>query len=123
MTLNSTDTFLGEALHRSGNAFASLPTAVIGPQGGPDDTTINLGSGLYSYLWAKYDGPNYGAEVWYVGDLSGVITIPAKAGKYGLSGWTLFGPGGGQVPDGGTTVMLLGAALGALGIARRYLMS
>jgi hypothetical protein len=25
------------------------------------------------------------------------------------------------VPDGGTTVMLLGAALGALGMARRYL--
>jgi len=31
--------------------------------------------------------------------------------------------GGPQVPDGGTTVMLLGAALGALGIARRYLFS
>ena len=29
----------------------------------------------------------------------------------------------GTVPDGGTTVMLLGAALGALGIARRYLKS
>ena len=31
----------------------------------------------------------------------------------------IFGPG--QVPDGGTTVMLLGAALGALGMARRFL--
>jgi hypothetical protein len=31
--------------------------------------------------------------------------------------------GGSQVPDGGTTVMLLGAALGALGMARRLLMS
>ena len=32
--------------------------------------------------------------------------------------------GGSQnVPDGGTTVMLLGAALGALGMARRFLMS
>ena len=30
------------------------------------------------------------------------------------------GPGGGSVPDGGTTVMLLGAALGALGLVRRY---
>jgi hypothetical protein len=29
---------------------------------------------------------------------------------------------GGAVPDGGTTVMLLGAALGALGMARRFLM-
>jgi hypothetical protein len=31
--------------------------------------------------------------------------------------------GGAQVPDGGTTVMLLGAALGALGMARRFLKS
>ena len=31
--------------------------------------------------------------------------------------------GGAIVPDGGTTVMLLGAALGALGMARRFLMS
>ena len=32
------------------------------------------------------------------------------------------GEGPGTVPDGGTTVMLLGAALGALGMARRFLM-
>ena len=31
------------------------------------------------------------------------------------------GPSGGQVPDGGTTVMLLGAALGALGMMGRFL--
>jgi VPDSG-CTERM motif len=31
--------------------------------------------------------------------------------------------GGASVPDGGTTVMLLGAALGALGLVRRYLTS
>ncbi len=27
------------------------------------------------------------------------------------------------IPDGGTTVMLLGAALGALGMARRFVMN
>ena len=68
------------------------------------------------------DGPNYGSEVWYVGDLSGTITIPATAGGYGLSGWTLFGSAS-SVPDGGTTAMLLGAALSVLGLARRYIMS
>jgi len=31
--------------------------------------------------------------------------------------------GGAGAPDGGTTVMLLGAALGALGVVRRYLRS
>ena len=69
-------------------------------------------------------GPSGGtAEVWYVGDLNGTITIPGVKGQYGLSGWTLFGPGGQGVPDGGTTVMLLGAALSALGMARRYIKS
>ena len=39
-----------------------------------------------------------------------------------MTGWTLLNPTG-AVPDGGTTVMLLGAALGALGMARRFLRS
>ena len=116
---------------RSNNDFGPLPlpTAVFAlnsPGGENPPTTIDLGTGgLFSYLYAKYDGPNFGAEVWYVGNLSGIITIPAfgQGEQYGLSGWTLFGPGGVQVPDGGFTVMLLGAALGALGIARRFLMS
>jgi hypothetical protein len=39
-----------------------------------------------------------------------------------ISHITFFGsPGGNGVPDGGTTVMLLGAALGSLGMARRFL--
>ena len=124
MALGSTDVALGQTFTRSNNDFGTLPTAVFALNG--TGTTIDLGSGLYSYLFAKYDGPNYGSEVWYVGNLSGIITIPAVglAGQnYGLSGWTLFGPGVPGVPDGGTTVMLLGAALGALGIARRYIMS
>lgn len=50
-----------------------------------------------------------------------VTVSPANAGNGALS--TGFAANGGQVPDGGTTVMLLGAALGALGIARRYIMS
>ncbi len=103
---------------RSNNDFGPLPSAVFALNGGT--TTIDLGTGLYSYLLAKYDGPNYGSEVWYVGNLSGIITIPATGGGYGLSGWTLFGPGAG-VPDGGITVMLLGVAIGALGIARRFM--
>ncbi|SRR6266567_2760728 len=41
-------------------------------------------------------------------------------GSNGITGF-VAGPKGGTVPDGGTTVMLLGAALGVLGMARRYL--
>ena len=104
---------------RSNHAFDPLPTAIFVLTGhGP---TIDLGTGLYSYLFAKYDDTNFGAEVWYVGNLSGIITIPATAGGYRLSVWKLFGPGVTQVPDGGATVMLLGAAIAVLGTARRLL--
>jgi hypothetical protein len=123
MTTGTTDMADGQTYFRSNNAFSPLPQAVFALNGPGNQTSINLGTGLYTYLFAKYDGPNYGSEVWYVGNLSGTITIPGTAGGYGLSGWTLFGPGTPGVPDGGTTVMLLGAALGALGMARRYLKS
>ena len=106
---------------RSNNDFGSLPAPADLLLNGTS-TSIDLGSGLYSYLFAKYDGPNYGAEVWFVGDLSGVITIPATAGKYGLSGWSLFGPGGGNnTPDSGTTAALLGLGLtGLAGLRARF---
>jgi VPDSG-CTERM motif len=120
------DVALGQTFHivNGAPAFgATLPDAVFSHNGGPLDPIDLGGGGLYSYLFAKYDGPNQGSVVWYVGNLSGVITIPADWNGYGLSGWTLFGPGTPGVPDGGTTVMLLGAALGALGMARRFLKS
>jgi hypothetical protein len=54
-------------------------------------TAVDLGDGtLYSYLFAKYDGLNAGSEVWYVGNLSGIIDIPAFWGQNALSDWTLF---------------------------------
>ncbi len=103
---------------------ATLPGAVFGHDG--TGTTVSLGAvGTYTYLFAKYDGPNQGSVVWYVGNLGGDQTIPSDWNGYGLSGWTLFtgGPPPGSLPDGGATAMLLGAALGALGMARRFLMS
>jgi hypothetical protein len=62
----------------------------------------------------------YGVSADETLDGSGTVTFdnPVK----NISHITFFGsPGGGQVPDGGTTVMLLGAALGSLGMARRFL--
>jgi hypothetical protein len=51
-----------------------------------------------------------------------VTTSPANASNSALA--TGFAANGGaQVPDGGTTVMLLGVALGVLGMARRYVSS
>ena len=117
MTLGTSDSADGQDYTRSNNDFGSLSTAVFGLNG--TSTTIDIGTGLYSYLFAKYDGPNYGSEVWYIGDLSGTITIPGFGGQYGLSGWTLFGPGGStSVPDGGNTLILIGLAMASLAAIR-----
>jgi hypothetical protein len=97
------------------NSKVEKPTVVNGR------VSINLGTGGFTYLLAKYDGPNGASVVWNIQGLSGPITIPGFLGMYGISHYSLFGPGGAGVPDGGTTVMLLGAALGALGMARRFL--
>lgn len=80
---------------------------------------VNLGTGGFTYLLGTYMTRSV---IWNVQGLTGVITIPDSLNRCALDHWTLFGPGG-AVPDGGTTVMLLGAALGALGTARRYLKS
>ena len=118
-------TFSGQTITRSTNLFGSLPTASAAGAVSGTGTTIDLDAigGTFTYLFAKYDGQNDNSVVWNISGLTGVLTIPAFGPLgYGLSGWTLFGPGGVPgVPDGGTTVMLLGAALGSLGMARRFL--
>jgi len=109
-------------LYRTTNTFGSLPTASATGAVSGTGTTINLNTlGTFTYLFAKYDGQNDNSVVWNISGLTGILTIPADGPLgYGLSGWILFGPTG-TVPDGGTTVMLLGTALGALGMARRFL--
>jgi hypothetical protein len=118
MALGAVGVANGEVYFRSNHSFKSLPSAVSAVSGG--GRTINLRTaGLYTYLFASYNG--YGSEVWYVGNLNGIITIPFLAAGHSLIGWTLFGPRGVGVPDGGITVMLLGVALGVLALARRFL--
>ena len=118
MALGAVDVANGEVYFRSNHGFKSLPSAASAVNGG--GRTINLlTAGVYTYLFASYDG--YGSEVWYVGKLSGIITIPFLVAGHSLIGWTLFGPRSIGVPDGGITVMLLGVALGVLALARRFL--
>jgi len=106
---------------RSMNNFGTLPgPATLALRG--TGTAIDLGTQGYDYLFAHYGGPGGGTvEVWSVGNLSGVINIPQIGFGHGLSGWALFSGDGVGVPDGGATVMLLGTALGALGIVQRFL--
>jgi protein with PEP-CTERM/exosortase system signal len=101
-------------------------------------------TGTFQYLVAAYDGQNSGVAVFDIssfhagdtillysyakpevvnGHLTGNLlgTSTQTQGYYFITSFSLLNPLG--VPDGGATVMLLGAALGALGMVRRYLIS
>lgn len=127
MSLGSSTTIDGNTFTRSLNSFSPLDPALLALRINYGDVesssvTIDLGTGGYEYLMAKYDGPNFGSEVWYVGGLTGEITIPAFGDKYGISVASLFTPGTRQVPDGGSTVMFLGAVFAGMALfARRQL--
>jgi hypothetical protein len=137
-TVNGTNSLYS----RSFNNFGSLPAAIAtggdphtGIVDGSTPITVNLGTG-FQYLVVAYDGPNGSVAVYNVAGLTGSVDLYryAKALANGnlvgsntaaqgfklMTGWTLLNPTG-AVPDGGTTVMLLGAALGGLGVARRFL--
>jgi hypothetical protein len=124
MAVNTSETFAFHDYVRKSVSCGTCPAATGGIKYDTGNNVVDLGTGGFTYLLAKYDGPSGGSEVWNVQGLTGIVTIPLfwENGTLGLSHWTLFG-GAGGVPDGGTTVMLLGAALGALGMARRYIMS
>ena len=123
MGLGTSATALGQDFTRSNNNFGVLPDAVFASRTTYGDiagntVNIDLGAG-YLYLLAKYDGPNYGTEAWYVGGLTGVISIPSKGGQYGISGTALFNGNGSTVPDGGMTLVLLGSSLTGLALFAR----
>ena len=120
----SSDTFDGKnhTYERSSNVFGSLPVPVFASKDESGGNTIDLGTGGFQYVLGKYDGPNGGDEVWYIGGLTGIITIPQNGlpkddNKYGLSHFSLWNPGT-STPDGGTTAALLGLGLSGLAAFR-----
>ena len=113
---------------------SSLPDAVVGTSENCNVPTC-IGTGIdvqgWTYLLGKYGNTGF---VWYVGGLSTVdlpstisssITTPKKNGKGtqniggGLSHFTLYNYS--AVPDGGTTLILLGGALVGIETLRRRL--
>jgi hypothetical protein len=88
-----------------------------GAVGGDDEVTVTG----YEYLIVKYGGANGSALVFNVTGITGDVILPetdltgGNANKY-----LLFNSAGAtNVPDGGTTVALLGAGLIGLAAARR----
>ena len=128
-----------------GGPAATTTGAVLGTgfSNGTTPISIDLSQyGTFQYLVAAYDGKNAGTAVWNISGLTGTIQIyryakpevvnghltgnllgsnTAQRGYFLITSWTLLNRTG-SVPDGGATVMLLGAALGGLGMVRRFIM-
>ena len=112
---------------RSMNPFSPLDPVSLISHTATSSGALTIPSGGAEYLFAKYDGPNFGSEVWYIAGLSGSITIPDFAGQYGLSGVAFLTPDTTghheppPVPDGGATLALLGFGLLGLGGLRKMI--
>jgi hypothetical protein len=138
-----TQTTLNNSLYSRTN-LPDGPTATGGIAVPFSGIVINNGivsitlTGTFQYLVAAYDGSHSGVAVFDISSFHAGDTIQLYAyahpdpnnlgnliggtsGQYLITSYSLLNPLG--VPDGGATVMLLGAALGALGVARRYLRS
>ena len=96
---------------------------------GSNDPIPNVAGAEYALV--KYDGQNAGYVLYNVADFDGgsgnlpefSYSIWGKATQYRVSHVTTFGGKTTTVPDGGATLILLGAALSGLGAARRFMKS
>lgn len=111
----------------------SLPTSVINPfltkvasgfLGGAEDILLTGGN----YIFLHWGGQGGGWEqAFYITGLTGTYTFTPPPGGHpvvgGLSFYSIYGAtaGGANVPDGGTTVAMLGGALAMIGLIRRKL--
>jgi hypothetical protein len=97
------------------------PTAAVdtGAVGGDDMVTV---SG-YEYLVVKYGGANGSSVVFNVADISGDVTVPESDATGGNANkYLLFNAAATtNVPDGGTSAILLGVGFLSLGAIRRKL--
>ena len=83
---------------------------------------VDVNASQYEYVLGKYGNVAY---LFYIGNLSGNVSLPGTVGGNGLSHLVAFNAEepGDRVPDGGATVALLGLGLVALGASRRFIKS
>lgn len=82
---------------------------------GSTSVTISLAGITADYITIKW-GQDF--EAYYVHGLTGSVTLGNDVNRNGISGYTYWN-GGGQVPDGGTTIALLGLGLAGLWLFAR----
>jgi hypothetical protein len=101
----------------SGSSIPAGPLALATTIGdhnvSTSNTTFSNAAG-YTWVTAKF---GQDAEVFYIGGLTGNITLSDFINRNGLSGYTLFNAA--KVPDGGATATLIGMGIMSLGLIRR----
>ena len=110
--------------------YSFLPTATIGTENiaTPDGpTSIILWEELDGWTYLKLKWGNYWQYYYILGTtdpttFASPVPNPAGQGSLGLSHYTLFGHTV-KTPDGGSTLLLLGAALFGVGLVRRRLVT
>lgn len=121
----------GESLDRTASTLGGvLPAALAGDKSDPPQQTYVIGADSL-YLMGKYGQAFPGGQalhVWYLGNLAvgTEVTLPGPVTQAGgpLSHDTLFTGTRGDIPgtpDGGTTLLLLGAAMAGFAALRRKL--
>ncbi|WP_425398156.1 hypothetical protein [Aeoliella sp.] len=79
----------------------------------------------YQYIYGKYDGPNYGAEVWYFPNgITGMVTLPQYPkdypNQYALSHASAYNQVA-PVPEAGSFIVWGTLAITGLSLCRRKL--
>lgn len=82
---------------------------------GSTSVTISLAGITADFITIKW-GQDF--EAYYVHGLTGSLTLDNDVNRNGISGYTYWN-GGGSVPDGGTTVVLLGLGLSSVCLLAR----
>lgn len=118
------------SFNRTGSTLAGKPFVEAVQAGGIKPALPAEASGNYTfnlltsfqYIYAKYDGPNYGSLVWFFPNgISGEISIPKYAKdsptQFGLSHMSAYNPVDGAVPEPATIavwgMLALAGAFGA----------
>jgi len=114
-----------ETYDRVGSTLAGPFDPAVATGAVKSDRTPAQGSSIdatgFEYVLGKYDGDKAGSLVWYAaGGFSGEVTLPALSGQYELSHISLFNASP-RVPEGGSTIALLGLVLAVLALVRRQI--
>jgi hypothetical protein len=109
---------VGSAVPAAPLPAPGIASGNLGVGGGQQDNyVIDLGAGGFNYAMVKWGQIS---EFYYIGGLSGLVSLSNDVNENGESHFTLWGPGT-TVPDAGATVVLLGGAMSFLGLMRRKL--